>query len=117
MVRWSESDARRRFAWLTVNALFWLVTTVHFSLTLLHGRRLRWLTCALVGVSLLVSVLTLPLIAGAALILCANWLSIRSESRRAAKIHAAGTQPDRHESMQSESASGSQPPRDFSDPC
>lgn len=48
------------FAWLTVNALFWLVTAVHFSLCQLHGRPLEWLTRAVVGLSVLIGVLTLP---------------------------------------------------------
>lgn len=51
------------FAWLTVNSLFWLVTTVHFSLTLLHGRRLLWLTRGLIALSALIGLLTLPLLA------------------------------------------------------
>ncbi|MES2126980.1 MAG: 7TM diverse intracellular signaling domain-containing protein [Pseudomonadota bacterium] len=51
------------FAWLTVNALFWLVTTVHFFLRLLHQRPLRWLTRALVATTVLVAVMTLPALA------------------------------------------------------
>lgn len=51
------------FAWLTVNALFWLVLSVHFFLCLLHRQPLRWLTRALVGVTLLIGVLTLPVLA------------------------------------------------------
>ena len=48
------------FAWLTVNALFWLVTAVHFFLCQLHGRALKWLTRAVVGLTVLIGVLTLP---------------------------------------------------------
>ncbi|MBV7536350.1 sensor histidine kinase [Duganella sp. sic0402] len=48
------------FAWLTVNSLFWLVLAVHFFLCQLHQRPLRWLTHALLAVTLLVGVLTLP---------------------------------------------------------
>jgi len=48
------------FAWLTVNSLFWLVAVVHFALRQLHGRPLRWLTAAVVVVTALISVLTLP---------------------------------------------------------
>ena len=48
------------FAWLTVNALFWLVAVVHFALRQLHGRPLKWLTCAVVAWTVLIGVLTLP---------------------------------------------------------
>jgi signal transduction histidine kinase len=51
------------FAWLTVNALFWLVLSVHFFLCQLHRQPLRWLTRALVGVTLLIGALTLPVLA------------------------------------------------------
>ncbi|WP_076591422.1 sensor histidine kinase [Herminiimonas arsenitoxidans] len=51
------------FAWLTVNALFWLVTAVHFFLRQLHGRPLIWLTRALVTTTILIGVLTLPVLA------------------------------------------------------
>ena len=48
------------FAWLTVNALFWLVAVVHFALRQLHGRPLKWLTYAVVVWTVLIGVLTLP---------------------------------------------------------
>ena len=48
------------FAWLTVNALFWLVAVVHFALRQLHGRPLRWLTRAVVAWTVLIGLLTLP---------------------------------------------------------
>ncbi|MDO3564393.1 sensor histidine kinase [Ralstonia pseudosolanacearum] len=51
------------FAWLTVNSLLWLVTVVHFFLCQLHGRALTWFTRALVGVTGLIGVLTLPWLA------------------------------------------------------
>ncbi len=51
------------FAWLTLNALFWMVAVVHFFLCQTHGRSVRWLTCAVVGVSGSISVLTLPPVA------------------------------------------------------
>ena len=51
------------FAWLTVNALFWLVLSVHVFLCQLHRQPLRWLTRALVAVSLLIGVLTLRVLA------------------------------------------------------
>ena len=51
------------FAWLTVNSLFWLVMVVHFFLRQLHGRALTWFTRALVGTTVLIGVLTLPVLA------------------------------------------------------
>ncbi len=50
------------FAWLTVNSLFWLVLAVHFFLCQLHRQPLAWLTRSMVGFTLLVGVLTLPLL-------------------------------------------------------
>lgn len=49
------------FAWLTVNSLFWLVTSIHFFLRQLHGRPLIWLTRALVATTVLIAILTLPI--------------------------------------------------------
>ena len=51
------------FAWLTVNSLFWLLLILHFFLRLVHGQPLRWLTRLLCGVTLMLGVLTLPLLA------------------------------------------------------
>lgn len=51
------------FAWLTVNSLFWLVLAVHFFLCQLHRRPLRWLTRALVAVTLVIGALTMPVLA------------------------------------------------------
>ena len=51
------------FAWLTANSLFWLVMVLHLFLRQLHGRPLTWLTRAVVGVTFLASVLTLPVVA------------------------------------------------------
>jgi signal transduction histidine kinase len=51
------------FAWLTVNALFWLVLVIHFFLRQLHGSAFTWLTRVLVGTVALVGVLTLPILA------------------------------------------------------
>jgi signal transduction histidine kinase len=50
------------FAWLTVNALFWLVLSVYFFMCQLHRQPLVWLTRALVTVTLLIGVLTLPVL-------------------------------------------------------
>lgn len=51
------------FAWLTVNSLLWLITVVHFSLGLLHGRPITWLTRSLIGLTAAIGVLTLPMLA------------------------------------------------------
>lgn len=48
------------FAWLTVNALFWLITAVHFLQMLLHGQRQAWLTRGLLLLSGVVALATLP---------------------------------------------------------
>lgn len=50
------------FAWLTANALFWLVTVLHLFLCQLHGRALIWLTRAVVGITGVISLLTLPVL-------------------------------------------------------
>lgn len=55
--------ANNWFAWLTVNSLLWLVLVVHFFLCQLHGRRVVWFTRVLVGVTSVVGVLTLPVLA------------------------------------------------------
>jgi signal transduction histidine kinase len=47
------------FAWLTSNALFWLIMVIHLFLCQLHGRPLKWLTRGVVGVTVLISMLTL----------------------------------------------------------
>lgn len=47
------------FAWLTSNALFWLIAVVHLFLCQLHGRPLAWLTRIIVAVAVLISALTL----------------------------------------------------------
>lgn len=47
------------FAWLTSNALFWLIAVVHLFLCQLHGRPLAWLTRIVVTVVILISALTL----------------------------------------------------------
>lgn len=48
------------FAWLTVNALFWLITAAHYLQMLIHGRRQAWLTRALLLLSAVVALATLP---------------------------------------------------------
>ncbi|WP_118180083.1 sensor histidine kinase [Paraburkholderia phosphatilytica] len=50
------------FAWLTINALFWLVMVVHVFLCQMHGRPLKWLTRAVAFVTLAITVLTLPMV-------------------------------------------------------
>jgi signal transduction histidine kinase len=51
------------FAWLTINALFWLIVVVHFFLCQMHGRPLRMLTWTVTGITVLITVLTLPVVA------------------------------------------------------
>ncbi|WP_115778787.1 sensor histidine kinase [Paraburkholderia caffeinilytica] len=51
------------FAWLTINALFWLTLVVHFFLCTMHGRPLRILTWTIASVTVLITVLTLPVVA------------------------------------------------------
>lgn len=48
------------FTWITINALFWMLCTVHFSLNILHGRPLRWLDRVIASLSVLMALLTLP---------------------------------------------------------
>ncbi|ASG24068.1 sensor histidine kinase [Nitrospirillum viridazoti] len=50
------------FAWLTINALFWLIVILHLFLRMLHGRPLTLLTAAVVGVTSVISILTLPVV-------------------------------------------------------
>ena len=50
------------FAWLTANALFWLLTVIHLFLCQLHGRPLRRLTRVIVGTTLTISILSLPVL-------------------------------------------------------
>lgn len=52
------------FSWLTINSLFWLVALVHVFLSYLHGRQKRWLNRLIMGITLCVGVLTLPLLSG-----------------------------------------------------
>lgn len=48
------------FSWITINACFWLVLITQFFLNHLHRRPLRWLNHAVVAVTLIIGVLTLP---------------------------------------------------------
>ncbi|WP_076591375.1 sensor histidine kinase [Herminiimonas arsenitoxidans] len=47
------------FAWLTSNALFWLIAVVHLFLCQLHGRPLVWLTRVIFAIAAIISALTL----------------------------------------------------------
>lgn len=58
----SVSIADDWFAWLTLNALFWLITVIHFFLCQLHGRPLKWLTRGVVGITGAITLLTLPVV-------------------------------------------------------
>ena len=48
------------FDWLTVVSLLWLVVLVNYFLERLHQQPLRWVTPALVGMTFLCSVVTVP---------------------------------------------------------
>ena len=48
--------------WLTISALFWLIATSHFLLVRLHRRPTPWLSRAVIGITALVSLVTLPLL-------------------------------------------------------
>lgn len=49
------------FSWLTVNSLFWMIATVHFFLNYLHRRPPVWLNRTVIGVTVVISIATLPL--------------------------------------------------------
>ncbi len=57
----SQVIANDWFGWMTVNALFWMVTAVHVFMCQLHAQPLRWLTRTLFGLCAVMGVLTLPL--------------------------------------------------------
>ncbi|MES2129690.1 MAG: ATP-binding protein [Pseudomonadota bacterium] len=46
--------------WLRINSLFWLITASHYFIRDLHRQPQRWLTRGLLGLTALVSLLTLP---------------------------------------------------------
>jgi signal transduction histidine kinase len=48
------------FGWVTVSSLFWLVATGHFFIARLHARPSPWLDKGVLGITGLVTVLTLP---------------------------------------------------------
>ncbi|ABM39376.1 sensor histidine kinase [Polaromonas naphthalenivorans] len=50
------------FGWLTISALFWLIATSHFLLVRLHRRPQPRLSRAVIGITALVSLVTLPLL-------------------------------------------------------
>lgn len=50
------------FSWLTVNSVFWMVLMVHFFLIYLHRRPLAWLNRTVSGVTLIIAIVTLPLL-------------------------------------------------------
>jgi signal transduction histidine kinase len=57
----SQVIANDWFGWMTVNALFWMVTAVHVFMCQLHAQPLRWLTRTLFGLCAIMGLLTLPL--------------------------------------------------------
>lgn len=48
------------FSWLTVHSMFWLVTLMHFFLNHLHRRPLIWLNRTVLGITVTMSIATLP---------------------------------------------------------
>lgn len=48
--------------WLTVSSLFWLIATSHFLLVRLHRRPQPWLSRIVIGITALVSLITLPVL-------------------------------------------------------
>jgi signal transduction histidine kinase len=50
------------FSWLTINSLFWLAALVHVFISYLHGRQNRWLNSLVIGITLCVGLITLPLL-------------------------------------------------------
>ncbi len=52
------------FSWLTINSLFWLAALVHVFLSYLHGRQKPWLNRLIIGITLSVAILTLPILSG-----------------------------------------------------
>lgn len=52
------------FSWLTVNSLFWLITSVHFFLNHLHNRRSVRLNQVVVFLTTSLTLVTLPVLAG-----------------------------------------------------
>jgi len=48
------------FSWITINAIFWMVTVTHFFLNYLHRRPVRWLNRTVCVVTAGIGLLTLP---------------------------------------------------------
>ena len=51
------------FTWVTINALYWMVLITHLFLNDLHGRPKRWLNHLVVGITLGIGLLSLPMLA------------------------------------------------------
>lgn len=52
------------FSWLTINSVFWLVLATHFFLNYLHGRPRSWLNHAVVFITVVMTIISLPALAG-----------------------------------------------------
>lgn len=48
------------FSWITINAVYWMVSIIHSFLNHLHGRPLRWLDRTVAAATVGVGILTLP---------------------------------------------------------
>jgi signal transduction histidine kinase len=52
------------FSWLIVNSMFWMLSAVHASLTLLHVDHYPWVKKSLYGISIFIGLLTCPAMPG-----------------------------------------------------
>jgi len=48
------------FTWLTVNSLYWMLLVTHFLFNQIHGRPVAWLNRVVVGMTVAVGIMTLP---------------------------------------------------------
>ena len=53
------------FSWLTVNSLYWMVQILHFFVNYLHGISTLWMNRLVIGVTVVMGVATLPVLADA----------------------------------------------------
>lgn len=52
------------FSWLTINSLYWILLVTHFFLIHLHNRSTAWLNRAVVAITVVIAVITLPCMPG-----------------------------------------------------
>lgn len=51
------------FSWLTINSLCWMVLILHFFVNYLHGISIVWMNRLVIGITVLMGVATLPMLA------------------------------------------------------